>query len=32
MSEYLYVVQMDVPPEREADFNRIYDTSTSRRS
>ena len=26
MSEYLYVVQMDIPPEREADFNRIYDT------
>jgi hypothetical protein len=26
MSEYLYVVQMDVPPELEADFNRIYDT------
>ena len=26
MSEYLYVVQMDIPPEREVDFNRIYDT------
>ena len=26
MSEYLYLVQMDVPPELEADFNRIYDT------
>jgi hypothetical protein len=26
MSEYLYIVQMDVPPELEADFNRIYDT------
>jgi hypothetical protein len=26
MSEYLYVVQMDIPPERDADFNRIYDT------
>lgn len=25
MSEYIYVVQMDVPPELEADFNRIYD-------
>ena len=25
MSEYLYLVQMDVPPELEADFNRIYD-------
>jgi hypothetical protein len=25
MSEYLYLVQMDVPPEFEADFNRIYD-------
>lgn len=26
MSEYLYVVQMDVPTQLEADFNRIYDT------
>jgi hypothetical protein len=26
MSAYLYLVQMDVPPELEADFNRIYDT------
>lgn len=26
MSEYLYIVQMDVPPELDADFNRIYDT------
>jgi len=26
MSEYLYIVQMDVPPELEAEFNRIYDT------
>jgi hypothetical protein len=26
MSLYLYVVQMDVPPELEDDFNRIYDT------
>jgi len=26
MSEYLYLVQMDVPPALEADFNRIYDT------
>ena len=26
MADYIYVVQMDVPAEREADFNRIYDT------
>ena len=26
MTHYLYVVQMDVPPELEDDFNRIYDT------
>lgn len=26
MSEYLYLVQMDVPPELEAEFNRVYDT------
>ena len=26
MSHYLYVVQMDVPPQLENDFNRIYDT------
>jgi hypothetical protein len=26
MAEYIYLVQMDVPPEREADFNRIYET------
>ncbi len=26
MDEYLYLVQMDVPPALEADFNRIYDT------
>jgi len=26
MAEYMYLVQMDVPPELEADFNRIYDT------
>jgi len=25
MSEYLYVVQMDIPPEYEGEFNRIYD-------
>lgn len=25
MSEYLYLVQMDVPPELEAEFNRLYD-------
>jgi hypothetical protein len=26
MSEYMYVVQMDVAPELEEDFNRIYET------
>lgn len=26
MSDYLYIVQMDVAPELEAEFNRIYDT------
>src|SRR3954451_17846352 len=26
MAEYIYLVQMDVPAEKEADFNRIYDT------
>jgi hypothetical protein len=26
MSEYLWIVQMDIPSELEADFNRIYDT------
>ncbi|MEE3141003.1 MAG: hypothetical protein VX307_00270 [Chloroflexota bacterium] len=26
MADYLYVVQMDIPAEKEADFNRIYDT------
>ncbi len=26
MADYLYVVQMDIPPEHEADFNRVYDT------
>lgn len=26
MSEYLYVVTMDIPSEHEAEFNRIYDT------
>ena len=26
MSEFLYLVQMDIPPQLEADFNRIYDT------
>lgn len=25
MSEYIYIVQMDVKPEVEAEFNRIYD-------
>jgi hypothetical protein len=23
---YIYVVQMDIPAEKEADFNRVYDT------
>lgn len=23
---YLFVVQMDIPAEHEADFNRVYDT------
>ena len=26
MTEYLWVVQLDIPPELEADFNVIYDT------
>jgi len=26
MSEYIYVVQMDIPVELEDEFNRIYDT------
>ena len=26
MAEYIYLVQMDVPAEKEDDFNRIYDT------
>src|SRR5436853_2819988 len=26
MAEYIYVVQMDVPAAKEAEFNRIYDT------
>lgn len=26
MGDYIYLVQMDVPAEKEADFNRIYDT------
>ena len=26
MSECIYVVQMDIPAERDADFNRIYET------
>jgi len=25
MSQYIYIVQMDVKPEVEADFNRVYD-------
>ncbi len=26
MADYLYIVQMDIPADKEADFNRIYDT------
>ena len=26
MADYLYLVQMDIPDDKEADFNRIYDT------
>lgn len=26
MAEYIYLVQMDIPAELEAEFNRIYDT------
>lgn len=26
MAGYIYLVQMDIPEELEADFNRIYDT------
>lgn len=26
MPDYIYLVQMDIPQELEADFNRIYDT------
>ena len=26
MADYIYLVQMDVPADKEADFNRIYDT------
>ena len=26
MADYVYLVQMDIPMELEADFNRIYDT------
>jgi hypothetical protein len=26
MAGYVYVVQMDIPPEHDAEFNRIYDT------
>jgi hypothetical protein len=25
-SSYVYLVQMDIPPEHEADYNRIYDS------
>ena len=30
MADYLYVVQMDIPADKEADFNRIYDLLTGR--
>lgn len=26
MADYVYLVQMDIPVEKEDDFNRIYDT------
>ena len=26
MASYIYLVQMDVPADKEAEFNRIYDT------
>lgn len=26
MADYIYLVQMDVPADKEAEFNRIYDT------
>jgi len=26
MADYIYLVQMDIPVEMEAEFNRIYDT------
>ena len=26
MADYIYIAQMDIPPELEDDFNRIYDT------
>ncbi|OFW36734.1 MAG: hypothetical protein A3J29_02190 [Acidobacteria bacterium RIFCSPLOWO2_12_FULL_67_14b] len=26
MAKYIYVAQMDIPPELEGEFNRIYDT------
>jgi hypothetical protein len=26
MADYIYLVQMDIPAELEAEFNRIYDT------
>ena len=25
MADYVYIAQMDIPPEHEAEFNRIYD-------
>ena len=26
MADYIYLVQMDIPADKEAEFNRIYDT------
>ena len=26
MASYIYIAQMDIPPEKEAEFNRLYDT------
>ncbi|MBI2871940.1 MAG: hypothetical protein HYY00_01975 [Chloroflexi bacterium] len=26
MADYIYVVQLDIPPEFEKEFNRVYDT------
>ena len=30
MPDYAYLVQMDIPAEHEADFNRVYDTEHAR--